>query len=43
MQKHSIDDYDELIARTTSKVPGEPDSGVEWFWDELVDYLDLEF
>jgi len=43
MQEHGIDDYNELIERTTSEVPGEPASGVDWFWDELIDYLDLEF
>jgi len=43
MQTYDIDDYDELIERTTSKVAGEPRSGVTWFWDELVDYLDIEF
>jgi len=43
MQTYDIDDYDELIERTTSEVPGEPDSGVDWFWDELVDYLDIDF
>jgi len=43
MQAHGIDDYDELIERTTTEVPDEPTSGVDWFWDELVDYLDLEF
>ncbi|WP_327051478.1 AMP-binding protein [Halomicrococcus gelatinilyticus] len=35
MQDHDIDDYDELVERTTDDV--------EWFWDELVDYLDVEF
>jgi acetyl-CoA synthetase len=43
MQEYGIDDYEELITRTTGEVPGEPDSGVDWFWNELVDYLDLEF
>ncbi|WP_251330894.1 AMP-binding protein [Haloplanus pelagicus] len=43
MQTYDIDDYDELIERTTSTVPGEPRSGVDWFWDALVDYLDIEF
>ena len=43
MQEYGIDDYDDLIARTTTDVDGEPESGVEWFWDELVDYLDVEF
>ena len=43
METYGIDDYDELIARTTTERAGEPDSGLEWFWDELVDYLDIEF
>jgi len=43
MQTYDIDDYEELIERTTSEVEGEPRSGVSWFWDELVDYLDIEF
>ncbi|WP_339104133.1 AMP-binding protein [Haloterrigena salinisoli] len=43
METYGIDDYDELIERTTSEVDGEPESGVDWFWDELVDYLDIEF
>jgi acetyl-CoA synthetase len=43
MQEYGIEDYEELIRRTTSEVPDEPDSGIDWFWDELVDYLDLQF
>ncbi|MDZ7702825.1 MAG: AMP-binding protein [Halobacteriales archaeon] len=43
MRAHDIDDYDELIARTTGDVEGVEASGVEWFWDEVVDYLGLEF
>ncbi|MFW5948840.1 MAG: AMP-binding protein [Halolamina sp.] len=43
MQTYDIDDYEELIERTTGEVPGEPESGVDWFWDELPDYLDVEF
>jgi acetyl-CoA synthetase len=43
MQTYGMDDYDELIERTTTEVDGEPASGVDWFWDELVDYLDVEF
>ncbi|MDY7080996.1 MAG: AMP-binding protein, partial [Halobacteria archaeon] len=35
MQEYGIDDYDELIERTTGDL--------EWFWDEIVDYLDIEF
>jgi len=43
MRAYDIDDYEALIERTTSDVPGEPRSGVDWFWDELVDYLGIEF
>ncbi|WP_135825406.1 AMP-binding protein [Halorussus ruber] len=43
MQEHDIEDYDELIERTTSEVEGVEASGVEWFWDELVDYLGIDF
>jgi len=43
MRAYDIDDYEELIARTTSEVTGEPRSGVDWFWDELVDYLGIDF
>jgi acetyl-CoA synthetase len=43
METYDIDGYDDLIARTTGTVPDEPRSGVDWFWDEVVDYLDIEF
>ena len=43
MQEHGISDYDELIERTTTEVPGEPASGVDWFWDAVVDHLGIEF
>ncbi|XVH31486.1 AMP-binding protein [Haloferacaceae archaeon DSL9] len=43
MDAHGIADYDELIARTSREIDGEPDSGVDWFWDELVDYLGIDF
>jgi len=43
MQRHDVADYEELIERTTTNVEGEPDSGVEWFWDVLVDELGIEF
>ena len=43
MREHGMDDHEELIARTTREVPGEPDSGVDWFWDEMVDYLGVDF
>jgi acetyl-CoA synthetase len=43
MRTYDIDDYEELIARTTEADPGEPASGVDWFWDTMTDYLDVEF
>ena len=42
-REYGIDGYEELIERTTTAVEGEPASGVDWFWDELVDYLGVEF
>ncbi|WP_227354968.1 AMP-binding protein [Haladaptatus salinisoli] len=35
MREHDIADYDELIERTCRNV--------DWFWDELVDHLGIEF
>ncbi|QSG02268.1 AMP-binding protein [Natranaeroarchaeum sulfidigenes] len=43
MREYGIDDYDELIARTTREIEGEPNSGIDWFWDEVVEYLDIDF
>ena len=43
MQAFDINDYEELIDRTTRADPGEPASGVDWFWDAMTDYLDVEF
>jgi acetyl-CoA synthetase len=43
MREYGIDDYDALIERTTTEIDGEPDSGVDWFWDEIVEYLDIDF
>jgi acetyl-CoA synthetase len=43
METYGIDDYEALVERTTSEVAGEPRSGVTWFWDELVDYLGIDF
>ena len=41
MQEYDIDNYDELIERTTTDLPEDPESGVEWFWDVLPEYLDI--
>ncbi|WP_436907049.1 AMP-binding protein [Halosimplex marinum] len=43
MQAYDIDDYEELIARTTEADPGQPASGVDWFWDTMTGYLDVDF
>ncbi|RKD95423.1 AMP-binding protein [Halopiger aswanensis] len=43
MREYGIDDYDELIERTTTDLEGVEESGLEWFWDEVVDYLGIEF
>jgi acetyl-CoA synthetase len=43
MQAHDIDEYDHLIRRTTSADPDDPEAGVEWFWETMVEYLDVDF
>ena len=43
MEAFDIDDYEELIRRTTSDVDGVDASGVEWFWGTLPDYLGVDF
>jgi acetyl-CoA synthetase len=43
MQEHGIENYDELIERTTGDVEGVEASGIDWFWDELVDHLGIDF
>ncbi|MEZ3116588.1 AMP-binding protein [Halobaculum sp. MBLA0147] len=43
MREYDIPDHEALIERTTTDLDGDPDSGVEWFWDELVDYLGIDF
>jgi len=41
MREYGIEDYDELIERTTRDVG--PESGLEWFWDVLPEHLGVEF
>ncbi|WP_276249069.1 AMP-binding protein [Haladaptatus sp. YSMS36] len=43
MQQYDIQTTDELITRTTTSVDGIEASGLDWFWDEVVEYLDIEF
>ena len=43
-QEYGIDDYEELIERTTSGgESADAAAGVEWFWDELPDHLGVEW
>jgi acetyl-CoA synthetase len=43
MQKHGIEDFEELHRRSVENVEGVDASGLDWFWDEVVDHLGLEF
>jgi len=43
MQKHDIEDFEELHRRSTTDVEGVDASGLDWFWGEVVDHLGLEF
>ncbi|WP_227378940.1 AMP-binding protein [Haladaptatus halobius] len=43
MRTYGIYEYDELIERTCKGIEGVDESGVDWFWNEIVDYLDIEF
>ncbi|WP_159900913.1 AMP-binding protein [Salinirussus salinus] len=43
MQAHGIESYDELHRRSVEDVEGVEDSGLDWFWDDVVDHLGLEF
>ena len=43
MRASDIDDYATLLERTTTDIDGVEASGIEWFWDEIVDYLDITF
>jgi len=43
MAEHDIENFEELHQRTVREVDGEPASGLDWFWDEIIEYMDLEF
>jgi acetyl-CoA synthetase len=43
MAKHDIEDFDELHRRSVTDIDGVEASGLDWFWDEVVDHLGLEF
>jgi len=43
MREHGIEDFEELHRRSTTDIDGVEASGLDWFWDEVVDFLGLEF
>nr|WP_267162450.1 AMP-binding protein [Halovenus salina] len=43
MAKHDIEDFEEFHRRSVTDVEGVEASGLDWFWDEVVDHLGLEF
>jgi len=43
MQEYGIDDFETLHERTVREVDGVEASGLDWFWDAVVDHLGLEF
>ena len=43
MREFDISDYEELIERTTTEIEGEPESGIDWFWEILPGYLGIDF
>jgi len=43
MQTYGIDGFEELHERTVRETEGVDASGLDWFWDEIVDHLGLEF
>ena len=43
MQEHDIDTFEELHERTVTDLDGVEAAGLDWFWDEVVDYLGLDF
>jgi len=43
MQEHGIDDFEQLHERTVRDVEGVEASGLDWFWDQVVEHLGLEF
>lgn len=43
MQEHDIETFEELHTRTVESVEGIEESGLDWFWDEVVDHLGIEF
>jgi len=43
MDEYDIEDYEQLHRRSTTEIEGVEASGLDWFWDAVVDHLGLEF
>ncbi|MGQ4554302.1 AMP-binding protein [Halobellus sp. GM3] len=43
MREHGIETFEDLHERTVSNIEGVEDSGLDWFWDEVIEHLGLEF
>ncbi|MEF8812679.1 MAG: AMP-binding protein [Halovenus sp.] len=43
MEKHGIDNFEGLHRRSTTDIEGVEASGLDWFWDEVVHHIGLEF
>jgi acetyl-CoA synthetase len=43
MTEHGMDDIEELRTRSMESVDGVDASGLEWFWDQMISTLDIEF
>ena len=43
MREYGIDDFEELHRRSVEAVDGVEASGLDWFWDAVVDHLGLAF
>jgi len=43
MRAHGIDSFEQLHRRSLTEIEGVQASGLDWFWDEVVDHLGLAF
>lgn len=43
MQRYDIEDFEELHRRSTTAIDGVEASGLDWFWDTIIDELGIEF
>jgi len=43
MQTHDIDSFEELHERSVTSIDGVENTGLDWFWDEIIAELGIEF